>query len=343
MKKQVDKSTDPLNIENWYDSVKEYTFETEFIEISSLEAEALIAAYEDPNGKLGKYTIEYKILLLHLEKTLDQFIDSKIGAFIKLSSRSPKDAVFKLPHLPQLIQDAKKQGGMDKNLTITHIFHQALKVLNGKEAMFLLTNSQRIYHDLTSLLLESDKDHPFKLVLAVRKWIQIYPGFEFRGFVYQNKLNALTQYFETICVPELVKTKEFVQGRITTLFSKIGPLLKKLDNYVIDFCMLKDGKIMLIELNHFSPTTGTALFSKEDYNGLFRSGPLEFRIHEKDDEKVGEKMSKILSSMYEGTWKPTEEHDVTLVGDKPLSRTYIAIVVLIFILLPIIVNLFVKN
>lgn len=64
-----------------------------------------------------------------------------------------------------------------------------------------------------------------------------FPGFEFRGFVYRRKLNALTQYFEAIYVPELVNTKDEIEEAIFNLFEKLEPLLNVHD-YVIDFALL---------------------------------------------------------------------------------------------------------
>jgi hypothetical protein len=94
---------DPLNIENWYSNLEKFTFETKFISISQETAQAFLNFYDDPKGK-SKFTNKDKILLEKLEEELDSFIDRKIGSFIRLSTRSPKDSALASPKLENLMK-----------------------------------------------------------------------------------------------------------------------------------------------------------------------------------------------------------------------------------------------
>ena len=42
-------------------------------------------------------------------------------------------------------------------------------------------------------LLNTPDDEEFNMDIVVREWVDILPEYEFRGFVYQRKLNAVTQ------------------------------------------------------------------------------------------------------------------------------------------------------
>jgi hypothetical protein len=94
---------DPLNIENWYSQLEKYTFETKFISISQETAQSFLNFYDDPKGK-SKFTKKDKILLEKLEEELNAVIDGKIGSFIRLSTRSPKDSALSSPKLENLMK-----------------------------------------------------------------------------------------------------------------------------------------------------------------------------------------------------------------------------------------------
>lgn len=78
-------------------------------------------------------------------------------------------------------------------LLMVHCFHEALKVHSGEEALSLLLGSKRVYHDLSTRLLMQQSEKEFEMVVAIRQWRNIKPGFEFRAFVYNNELVACSQ------------------------------------------------------------------------------------------------------------------------------------------------------
>jgi len=97
------------DIEVWYDGVKEHTYPSVFMPISVDEARAMTAAFAHQRAKRLEATtgvaakaLEPRLVALladveaRLQRTIDDFqapfLEQERGLFVKLSSRSPKDA-----------------------------------------------------------------------------------------------------------------------------------------------------------------------------------------------------------------------------------------------------------
>jgi hypothetical protein len=143
----------------------------------------------------------------------------------------------------------------------------------------MLLHSQRVYQDLTLAL-----EHPleFQEHIIIRKWVNVDCSMEFRCFVSNGNLNAISQYNYQVYFPHLSTRKEEIQKRICDYFIKVHPLLESIyQSYIIDFGFCDNYEVKVIELNPFLSTTDAALFSWEkDYEQL-QNGPLEFRIRTK--------------------------------------------------------------
>ena len=122
---------------------------------------------------------------------------------------------------------------------------------------------------------------------------------EFRGFVYKNNLNALSQYDNITFYPELFTQQQEIGEAIFNFFNtEIRDKLQHIESYVIDFFVDVD-KIYVIELNPFHTGAGPCLFTWrgiyfficffslfQNFNGfvqkenreLFMNGPFEFRV-----------------------------------------------------------------
>lgn len=79
---------------------------------------------------------------------------------------------------------------------------------------------------------------------------------EFRGFVVDGKLTALSQYFAPCYFAELQGQENQVAEKCRLLLQQISNLIPK--NVVCDFAVLED-RVYVIELNPFN-----------DYNGCKR-------------------------------------------------------------------------
>jgi very-short-patch-repair endonuclease len=128
-----------------------------------------------------------------------------------------------------------------------------MKVNSGKEAMKLLTNSYRIYEDLKKNTSFGEKN--FKSKIMLREWIEEVsdnPQYEFRSFVSNRSLNAVSQYFCDSYFDDLYKEneQERIKKLIVDFFDKEVKDKIQHESYVIDFIILKS-RVLVIELNPF--------------------------------------------------------------------------------------------
>jgi hypothetical protein len=106
-----------------------------------------------------------------------------------------------------------------------------------------------------------------RISLVVRRWANIEPEMEFRGYVSNGKLVALSHYYKFLFTPAvainadriLKSVREFQEAHI-----KIP-----LERYVCDFYVdPKTFSATCIELNPWAPNTSSALFSWDELNDL---------------------------------------------------------------------------
>ncbi|KAJ5068037.1 cell division cycle protein [Anaeramoeba ignava] len=295
--------------EKWIEAIKEHTFKTKILPINLQTIEALINAHKDLK-KTGEISEEQKKTLEILKNQLSKEIKEIGGeAFIKLETRSPKDSVYEQPNskaenflFEKLLQVHQKKklkinwkNKIFANDILKYFIHstsQVLKVKNGQEALDLLINSSRIFTDLLRGSEFKNQDgSPYSSSIIIRKWEKIKSCYEFRGFVHNNKLNCISQYFDIVFYPVLLAQKSQIEKIIRDFHSSIiDPKLKHIyKDYVIDFALLKsknqNGKITLnpicIEINPFHTLAGPCLFSwKDDRDVIMGQKPFEFRIRE---------------------------------------------------------------
>jgi hypothetical protein len=282
-----------VNLENWYDQLKDYTFETTFLDLSPAEAHALIRAFNHHKGKNpNNFTDDDDRLLKHLASRIDAVIvpyQNSSGAFVRLSTRSPKDAVIAQTKTQEFWKQELEAVGdpeiaaKDENARLIALIKastNALKVHSGEEAVNLIKVSERSNEDLL-LALEFPDSWDMKII--IRKWVSIPPSMEFRGFVHEKKLTALSQYFHIVYFPDLPPQKELIQSRIFHLFEQIKDIIP-VNNFIIDFGVVED-KVLVIELNPFHDYEGCGtdpgLFDwKIDRKIVDGEAPFEFRVRE---------------------------------------------------------------
>ena len=99
------------------------------------------------------------------------------------------------------------------------------KKTTAKEALNLLLTSERIHIDLKDWITEGGKE-----MLALREFGEkLNDDLEFRGFVYNNKLTALTQYDQYIKFEHIIKNKDKYEKMINDYWTKnIKELAKKM-------------------------------------------------------------------------------------------------------------------
>jgi len=168
---------------------------------------------------------------------------------------------------------------MDEDLELNAFVNcvpRSMTVDSGKSALDLLIKSERVFTDLQRWLEFSDDLEPVpssafcptKSTLTnchqqqnhiVLRTFQkdLQASMEFRGFVRNKRLNALSQYYDVCYYPEVVENKEEIQERVCTFFEEIKDRIP-VEDYIIDF-FVGEERIMIIEINPWATTTGGAL------------------------------------------------------------------------------------
>lgn len=248
------------NIENWYEIIKNCTFKTAFCEILNSEAKIFVQIYKrifankdaselsliDWNYKLtDEEKITIKSLETRLENSLTEFVKNDGFAFVKTSSRSAKDAPLASSQFKALYSQytAEKQQEEDtiENFQITCLLKAAfecLRIKNAEQVIEMFIKSERIYQDM---LLALDHPEKFNENFVIREFVDIDVDMEFRGFVFNGKLNALSQYNFLIYSKRLNENKNEILKLISDFYyTEVSPLLLKsgfISNYVIDFAV----------------------------------------------------------------------------------------------------------
>jgi len=309
---------DPYRIEHWYPNIREYTFETVFLDVDSKSCHAITKYAE--SARLIRQSINFQStledrLFIHeeaakhlpvskenfdlldaLEKKLDNAIKSfgEDGAFVKLSTRSPKDTAIQLHSIRVFIaesirKDMERTGGqMDDNewhrcgvSAFVDACCKVLRVRNGTEAMSLILHSDRVYSDITRMELTNADDS--KLQIAVRRWDpRVVPALEFRSFVYNHAMTACTQYYKLIYDPFLAEHSKEISDAIVSFHDQYIKPRITVPNYTVDFAITADLKnVICVELNNLPPSAGTALFKWDNPKDreIIEKGPYQFRCN----------------------------------------------------------------
>jgi len=169
-----------------------------------------------------------------------------------------------------------------------------MSVTNVAEVFELIMYSSRAVSDIKRALDNLDVSE-WNLKLIVREFVDLPIEGELRGFVHNNQLNAVSQYYTDAYFEWLHKNKENVARRVREFFDIVKPNLVALNSYVIDFVVFPDA-IQVVELNPFSPSTGTVvtlhtyitgpcLFNWKEDRLLLREGPFALRINEEPKDE----------------------------------------------------------
>jgi len=281
--------SESFGIGSWYAQLSFCTFRTESVDLSFDDASAIVEVHYKSELKSAQLQKSYDELIERIDAKLKESFPG--GAFVKLDTRSPKDVPvydFENKVIQKLLNDElDKLSNINDEDSQTAAFviatNRYLKITSGAQAVKLLTISTRVSPDLNRALDFGPK--LFKAKIILREWddyVPDHPEMEFRGFVRNNTLNALSQYFSFVRFPYLVKNKELVQKRILDFFESVKGLIPH-ESYVIDFLVMKD-KVMIIEFNPFHIGAGACLFSWSTDRDIIMNGPFQFRITEKSHE-----------------------------------------------------------
>lgn len=275
------------DLEAWYEVLKPYTFKTVFVPLEVEEARAMMKYYmEKPTERHSGEEV-----LRDLENKIGDYMKKEFhgeSVFAKLSSRSPKDSQMcqdrALESVKQkLLAKGRKVDGNDVMIAIMGSSIEGLRLDSAAEVMQCFLSSDRVCADDIPLAL-SFAEKLWTQHICLREFVSIPTSHEFRCFVYDRKLTALSQYYVPAYFPEIEKDR--VLDLVQKMFDEIKDICP-LDppEYSIDLAVdVQRGRCYVIELNPFGKPdgmgTGTVLFSNKDPNDLdilFGKSPFEFR------------------------------------------------------------------
>lgn len=307
------------NAERWLEPLREWTIPAEMVPLSEGAARALSSSPEADSAAVGLDT---------LAKAIDGAIAALQGGsgagpggvFVKLSSRSPKDATIADDRMRAEFDRLVADGAIDRQNPdslmrgLLRSSLVALRVQTGQEAVGLLKMSHRIKEDLDLALAAREatgsapESELMQVQVMVRPWVPgLLPATEFRAIVYGGELRGISQYFSECYFAELAAegAKERIRDRIMACFAEVKPRIA-LQNYVIDFAVLPE-RVLVIELNVYAPSTGVCLYSwAKDRKTVFEGGStaseVELRI-------VTRPLSKgALKHAVMERWRPFIDH-----------------------------------
>ena len=293
----------PFDIDVWYPALKDYTYFTKFRPLTIPEAKSLMAYYERRFMERKLFTKNDVKILENLENDLDKKIKKYFpnGAFLRLCGRSPKDAepldIDKLrenykKNYNSLLEQGFKDEANTKLIAISRV--NWMRVSNGKEAMSLLLTSERVFTDLHDWILYGEPEQ-----IVLREFDEnLTMDYEFRAFINNNKINALSQYDHYSIFPYVEEKKEKIQEKIFEKWNEVHPFVGQ-KSYVMDFIYHPDtNSVSIIEISPFLQCTGAALFSWNETRDILENGPFEFRFNHYSHPQLDE----IVESNWELRW-----------------------------------------
>lgn len=291
-------------------------------------AERFAGALSSPEAREKVMTVARKLqdAMQQLQGSLVSLDATDGSFFVRLSSRSPKDAagVNELAFL----EEALKQRSGQKTLSgrfglFCDLFLRGMRVETGLDAVHLLLASKRVTDDLLQALEAEDQcGIPYDLSIVVRTWS---PGVredgEFRGFMSSDgQLVAISQYNEHFFQPELGEHREaIVQSLVEFAEQRLRPRLLGTCFLpcVLDLVILQQdglhepfdphGEVRVVELNPANERTSTALFDKcEVMRWVASENSLqEFRLSEELKSQDGRFLQDRIDEAH-GRWKARE-------------------------------------
>lgn len=327
-------------VEDWYPKLKEYTPKTIFMEMSESEGKAIVTYYNMCFKYKNDLTFEHTEILQALEKRINDTIKKEFktsGAFIRLSTRSPKDGISL--YSDEILENQEndyytlkeswklEDKGLDiskeeieANLCLASLFkaeQKALRCSKGSDAMSLLLTSERVYNDINTELacaeagrIKNNPDQRWNIKISLREWNEEIDGFmEFRCFVKNNHFRAISQYNHYIIIGDLLDESVIsgVREKILSFWNEsIKEKLKYLNDYIIDFALAKE-KVFVIELNPYLPNTGPGLFDWKDDEDLLQKGEA-FENESLIPVKIRNKAYPNVEGKFENFLKSIKDH-----------------------------------
>ncbi|KAJ7489630.1 hypothetical protein B0H11DRAFT_2191767 [Mycena galericulata] len=300
------------NIENWGTTLAAFTPQTISVPLTLAQGSLLLRAYEklERDDTVESAAAEYvasgytsrgalvpeeaqlrDALGPQIQAAIDTLSDTaqpqaQAGCFMKLSSRSPKDAAVRSGVLEAYYARAvraERQEGRELDderrlWIVCEAEGAALRFTDAASVIRALILSERVWQDMT-LALRHRKFWQQHVIL--RKWEPVPIDMEFRTFISHGRMTAISQYAYQLCSPLLTHPASLARAvsAIRTLYDcALRPVLESegFADCVLDFGVQPAGldedarpwTAHLIEINPLEETTDGALFSWERERGI---------------------------------------------------------------------------
>lgn len=254
------------NLENWYHLLGECTFATRLCPITKNEARLIISIYEQlfknktPDEVIelmdrwrlmitGKQKMDISYLEYKLDEQMRSFQTTNPFVFVKTSSRSAKDSPLASVKFREIYYEKlglirgvvePRHWENEQIIVMLKSAFECLKMRDAREVIDSFIASERIYQDM--LLAIGIPDERFNENFIIREFFHIEIDMEFRGFVCNNRLTALSQYNYLIYSPRLNERKFEIQDKLQAFFYTQVVLRLQFNfptDYVIDFALLE--------------------------------------------------------------------------------------------------------
>lgn len=142
-----------------------------------------------------------------------------------------------------------------------------LKCSSFSEIVLLLRASDSLVNDLCHAFdscEDKTADRPARFYLALRKWYDLRPEMEFRGFVRRGLLVGVSQREVTGFYPSLLEEREELESSIFAFFKDHISEEFELNDYTFDCYVTRDGRVKLIDFSPWRAFTLPLLFSWEE-------------------------------------------------------------------------------
>uniref|UniRef100_A0A8C1WQ55 Translation initiation factor eIF2 assembly protein n=2 Tax=Cyprinus carpio TaxID=7962 RepID=A0A8C1WQ55_CYPCA len=145
--------------------------------------------------------------------------------------------------------------------------NSSLQCQSLSDIFLLFKSSDFITHDLTQPFLHCSDDSPDPTInyeLVLRKWSELIPGAEFRCFVKENKVIAISQRDYTQHYQHIAKQEASISSSILGFFRDHIQYRFPDEDFVLDVYRDSSGRVWLIDFNPFGEVTDSLLFTWEE-------------------------------------------------------------------------------
>jgi hypothetical protein len=228
-------------VDKWYENLPSgCTFRSVFVPLKKMEAFEIIDYWKSTSSKEEFQSVVIPEPLHDLVSRINEAIElnfsASAGVFVKLSTRSPKDSktIFTKavsafndridPQTGRVIVNSVTDStiGNARLIAFSEEMIRASIAHSGEDAVTYLLDSWRVAEDLMYAYADENSTIDKEITIVIREWKkEMTPKCEFRGFVWNNELHCIGQYWHSLYWPDLVQRKEEIAQDCLTFFETI--------------------------------------------------------------------------------------------------------------------------